>query len=547
MERAMGETKPSRAKRHGREQEEAGSSLAVVLKEHQEEIARGWAERIRGLSGSFYADLSPEQVGSLTARGVEAVVESLETGSRVALDDYAADICPAGSDAILDTSAATEALLLCKDAVLPLIREACDPDSVEVWALVSELDACLRGMVGRLTSLCAAEMSRQLQEKRARVAMLLDMAQTVSSTLELDEVVRRAAEVIVSALGVDGCTFHLVDEEQHTAVFLRQPSDWSSRVFRSFDSYTTSYFHEIMTTREPVTSYDVQTDTRFPQDTARELGAKSTVGVPLMVKGRVIAVAWAYTVDDYHRFTDEEIALAQGMGNMLGLVIQNAQLYRESKLLAVVEERARLSREIHDGCAQSLGALQLKASQLEEALSNQHFDESQGHLTELQETISRAYSDLREAMLGLRAAVEPGTGLVAALREYLLHYRAQHGLDVRLEAGEGQPATLDGEEQAQAIRIIQEALSNVRRHAGTDRASLLIERDGDGLRISLVDEGQGFDPGLFEGRDDGWHLGLRTMRERAESVGGTLTVESQPGVGTRVVLELPLSGDGGGA
>jgi len=258
----------------------------------------------------------------------------------------------------------------------------------------------------------------------------------------------------------------------------------------------------------------------------------------------VIAVAWTYTVDDYRRFTDEEIALAQGMGNMLGLVIQSAQLYEQSKLLTVMEERARLSREIHDGIAQTLGALQLKGSQLEDSLADQEVDESQRHLSELQEMVSRAYRELREEMLGLRAVVEPGTPFVPALREFLVHYQAQYGLDVRLEASEDEPAILDEEAQAQAMRIVQEALRNVRRHAGTGRATVRIERRGDGLRICVVDEGRGFDPSLLDAREDGRHLGLHTMRERAESVGGSLIVESRPAEGTSVVLQLPLYEDG---
>ena len=542
----MGESNAEQAKQGRGARDEAGSELVVLLKQHQEEIATAWAEMVQASPGSSYRGLPREEVRSLALRGLAAMAKSLETGSCTVLDEYLVDVCPVNSEAVPDVAAVTETLLLCKDAALPIIRDACGPDSSATWALVSQLDECLRWMVGRLTSLCTSEMSRKLQEQRAQVAMLLDIAQTVSSTLELDEVVSRVAEEIVAALGVDACTFNLVDEEQRSAVHLLQPSDWSSRVFRSFDSYT-SYFHEVLTTREPVTSYDVQSDPRFPLDTAREIGAKSTVGVPLMVKGKVMAVAWAYTVDDYRHFTKEEIALAQAIGNMLGLVIQNAQLYERSKLLAVMEERGRLSREIHDGIAQTLGALQLKASQIEDSLSSEDVDEPRRHLSELQDRISRAYRDLREAMLGLRAVVEPGTDLVTALREYLAHYQAQYGLDVRLEANEDEPVTLDGDTQAQLMRIVHEALSNVRRHAGTDRATLRIERHGDAVRISMVDEGRGFDASLLEGRDDGRHLGLHSMRERAASVGGTLAVESRPGQGACVVLQLPLSWDGGPA
>jgi signal transduction histidine kinase len=441
----------------------------------------------------------------------------------------------------------TEALLLCREAAVPVIREAFGADSSNTWALTQELDTCLRWMVGRLASLFAAEMSRQLQAQRAQVAMLLDIAQVASSTLELDEVVSRVAEGIVAALGVDRCVFHLLDEEQRSAVYIPQPSDWSSRVVRSFDSYT-SIFHEALTTRQPVTTYDVESDPRIPQEyEGREPGAKSSVVMPLLVKGKVVAMAGAFIVRDNRRFTEEEIALAQGIGNVLGLVIRNAQLYEQSKLLVVMEERARLAREIHDGVAQTLGALQLKASELEDSLSKEQVGESRGHLSELQSIISRAYGDVREAMFGLRAILEPGTGLMAALRQYLVHYRAQYGVEVRLEVDENEPATLDGETKAQAMRILQEALSNVRRHARTDKATLRIERHDDGVCLSVVDEGQGFDPGLFDGLDDGRHLGLRTMRERAESVGGTLTVESLPGQGTTVVLELPLVGDWRGA
>jgi len=534
----------SKAERDVKKREKASSELAALLKQHQDEIATAWAELVKSSPSSLGYPLPVQDVRSLTLWGLRSIAGSLETGSRVLLEEYLAGICPAGSEAVPDAAAVTEALLLCKEAAVPVIREALGADSSNTWALISELDACLRWMVGRLTSLFAADMNRRLQREHDQVAMVLDIAQTASSTLELGEVVRRVAEGIVAALGVDTCAFDLVDEELRSAVSLTQLSDWSSRVVRSFDSYG-GLWHEALRTREPVASYDVQADPRFGREPAGAHRLKSMLGVPLVVKGKVAAVAWVATIRDYRRFSREDIALALGMGNILGLVIQNAQLFEHSRQLTVMEERARLAREIHDGIAQTLGALQLKASQLEDSLLNQKLDESRGHLSELQEMISRAYRDLREAMFGLRAVVEPGAGLVTALREYLTRYQAQCGLEVRLEVDQGEPATLDGRTQAQTMRILQEALSNVRRHARTDAATLRIERSDDAVRISVVDRGQGFEPALLEGQNDGRHLGLHTMRERAESVGGTLIVESGPGQGTRVVLQLPLYEDGG--
>jgi signal transduction histidine kinase len=539
----MGKSRAGHAGQDKREHDEVGSELSALLRQHQEEIAATWAEMLRGLPGSPYGDLPPDGVRSLALRGLGALAKSLETGSLDVLDEYLAHVCPAGGEATLDPSVVSEALLLCKEAALSIIRDACGADASAAWDLVSSLDARLRWMVGRVTSRRMGEIRRELEEQRAQVAMLLDMAQTVGSTLELDEVVRRAAEQIVAALGVDRCSFDLVDEEKRSTVFLRRPFDGSSRVFRSFDSYT-SCLHEVLTKREPLISYDVPSDPRFDQDKARELGVKSAVSVPLMAKGKVIAVAFAYTVDDYRRFTREEIALAQGIGDIVGLVIQNAQLYERSKLVTVMEERTRLSREIHDGVAQTLGALQLKASQLEGSLSDHRVAESLGHLTELQEMISRAYRDLREAMFGLRTVAEPGTDLVRVLRRFLAHYQVQYGLDARFDVKADEPVVLDEETQAQTMRILQEALRNVLRHAGTGRATVRLERQRDGLRICVVDEGQGFDHSLLEKLGQGDHLGLHTMRERAASVGGEVTVESEPGRGTRVVLQLPLHEDG---
>ncbi len=155
----MGEPKARQTEQAKTERDKARSELAVLLKQHQEEIATAWAERIRGLADSSYGDLPLEEVRSLTLRGVQAMADSLEAGSLVVLDEYLAGLCPVDSETVPDASALTEALLLCKDAAVPIIRHACGPDSSTAWALVSALDAFLHWMVGRLTSVWEGESS----------------------------------------------------------------------------------------------------------------------------------------------------------------------------------------------------------------------------------------------------------------------------------------------------------------------------------------------------------------------------------------------------
>ena len=133
----MGESNAEQAKQGRGARDEAGSELVVLLKQHQEEIATAWAEMVQVLPGSFYRDLPPQEVRSLTVRGLEAIAESLETGSCTVLDEYLVDVCPVNSEAVPDASAVTEALLLCKDAAVPTFETpaALIPAQPGPWSL----------------------------------------------------------------------------------------------------------------------------------------------------------------------------------------------------------------------------------------------------------------------------------------------------------------------------------------------------------------------------------------------------------------------------
>jgi len=151
-----------------------------------------------------------------------------------------------------------------------------------------------------------------------------------------------------------------------------------------------------------------------------------------------------------------------------------------------------------------------------------------------------AYEGVRQSIFGLRTFVSRGLGLVPTLTEYLHEFSVQSGIAVDLEAAEGELGPVPPATEVQAVRIIQEALMNVRKHAAADHARVRIERDGAWLRVAIEDGGAGWDREAAVG---GLHFGLEMMRERAESLGGRLEVVTAPGEGTRVVATLP----GGGA
>ena len=151
-----------------------------------------------------------------------------------------------------------------------------------------------------------------------------------------------------------------------------------------------------------------------------------------------------------------------------------------------------------------------------------------------------AYEEVRQAIFGLRTFVSRGLGLVPTLTEFLHEFSVHNGIAVELETAGPPLDAVPPASEVQAVRIIQEALTNVRKHAAADRARVRLQRDGAWLRVTIEDDGVGWD--RLASRS-GLHFGLATMRERAEGLGGRFEVEAAPGRGTRVVATLP----GGGA
>jgi signal transduction histidine kinase len=238
-------------------------------------------------------------------------------------------------------------------------------------------------------------------------------------------------------------------------------------------------------------------------------------------------------------FAEEEVRLLTRLAQQVVVAIENARLYRQVRYLAALEERDRLAREMHDNLAQALGYLNLKASLTSDLLAHGEADQARAGLVEMKQITREAYTDTREAIFNLRNTVSAGRDLMPMLREYLAEYRAHYGLDTQLVMDDTTTIEFSTDVAVQLSRIIQEALTNIRKHAQATRAWVRFDREGEQIRIVVEDNGQGFD--LNATRADGEaHFGLQIMRERAASVGGTAELDPQIGRGTRVVIRVPL-------
>jgi PAS domain S-box-containing protein len=216
-------------------------------------------------------------------------------------------------------------------------------------------------------------------------------------------------------------------------------------------------------------------------------------------------------------------------------------LLQQERTLSVMQERERLARELHDGLGQMLAASHLQASTARRLLAQGATAETDECLERLAETTLEAEADVREYLLGAKTAFSAEHPFFPSLRQYLGRFSQQYGLEVDLAVPPQLEAQgLDPALEVQLLRIIQEALSNVRKHAHVLSAQVTFAIVGLQVRITIADDGQGFDPAVVARQSEGF--GLRAMRERAEGMGGTLTVTSSSGQGTQVMVEIPMGG-----
>ncbi len=236
-------------------------------------------------------------------------------------------------------------------------------------------------------------------------------------------------------------------------------------------------------------------------------------------------------------FGPAERDLLGALADMAAIAVRTTRLREAEHQWTIVAERDRIARELHDSLAQVLGVIHLRLRALEPRVRRSDAADLGAELSELADVADEAYQDVREAILGLRETIPGAEGLEGALREYLRKFSRQTGIHTSLACNGHAGDRLSPRSEVHLLRVVQEALTNVRKHAQAKRATVALEfRDG-AIWLSIEDDGRGFDPSrLEESLDHGF--GLASMRERVEQIGGTFSVHTAAGEGTTVVVRL---------
>jgi signal transduction histidine kinase len=288
---------------------------------------------------------------------------------------------------------------------------------------------------------------------------------------------------------------------------------------------------------------DINTDPRRYGFPPNHPPMTSFLGVPITVKGITVGRVYLTNKMGADEFSEEDRSLVETFALHAGIAMENARLHEQLQRLAVVDERERISQDLHDGIIQNLYAVSLSLEDVPELMGNDR-DEAAARVERAIDSIHLAIQDIRNFIFGLRPGLLEGTSLIGGLAALVEECRHNTIIEIELKMPDAlvEPPS---EITAQLLGIVSESLSNVVRHSRASRAkvSLAALDDGADLELTIEDNGIGFDPG---GVVRLGHQGLANTRARADQIGGTVTIDSRADAGTRVIVLVPRERWSGG-
>jgi two-component system nitrate/nitrite sensor histidine kinase NarX len=376
-----------------------------------------------------------------------------------------------------------------------------------------------------LLATMASEMAQALESHYLRSRELATLYR-LQQARQLNNLHGTLVEVLahsVEALEVDGGALFLAEAETTELDLLAE----SGRPLGTALALVQGLASGALQSEAPLTISDLE------HWSSRRESLRSLLIAPLRSEDRSLGslVLWAAHPN---AFTPHHVRLIRTLAGQAALLVENHQLYLQAEHQAALAERSRLAREIHDGLAQTLSYLKLRTAQIISWLELGETQRASAGLGAVRELLTEAYVDVREAIDGLH--LKPAEGKLSEwLDQVLEDFHNLSGIQVEMTTRP--ELVLPPEVQAQLLRIVQEALSNIRKHSAATRARLEWQADESWLTLGIADNGRGFDPADVPPVSQ---HGLRIMRERAELLDADFQIISRPGAGAQVVIRLPI-------
>ncbi|MFP5246714.1 MAG: GAF domain-containing protein [Thermoanaerobaculia bacterium] len=381
------------------------------------------------------------------------------------------------------------------------------------------------------------QMQERLRRQNRELLALHSAGLDVTADLSLDVVLKKVVEQARLLVGAQYGALSVIDHESRIQSFITSGISPEERAAIGPPPVGHGLLGVVLREGQHLRLQDIGKHPRSHGFPPNHPPMRSLLAVPIPCKSPFLGNLYLTEKIDADEFTPADEETLERFALQAGLAIDNAHLHQQVADLAVAEERLRIAHEMHDGLAQVLGYVNTKVQAAEMYMKREKIEEAAGQLRELATAARQAYSDVRESIVGLRTLPGPRQSLAEVLGEYLERWEEMSRVSTTLVLDP--EMQLSAKQELQIVRIVQESLTNVRKHAKATHARVELKRTNGNLVGTITDNGLGFNAAA-RARGEFPQFGLSTMRERAESIGGTLTIDSAPGAGTTVRFELPV-------
>lgn len=382
------------------------------------------------------------------------------------------------------------------------------------------------------------QQTRRIQQKTHSLEILYDIAANINAANDLEDLLTRFLHTLKDVVNARAGTVRMLTEDGDMQLIASSGLDEEVVKQEKLISIDRCLCGQAAQHGEVYALDDITGCGQFAGRPFFDTEKVEMIAVPLRYRGKVLGVYNLFT--EQHDLVEREDMkdLLTSVGHHLGMAIEKSRLDEEANLLSIMEERTRLANELHDSLAQSLASLKFQVRVLDETLHSGKESALWQELERIENSLDEAYTELRELIAHFRAPIDK-RGLIPAVEQAVERFRRNSQINAFLQL-EWDETKLPAEVEIQVLRIIQEALANIRKHSKANAVRVLMRATADhDFMVMIEDDGVGMPDKVIEG-GPGEHLGLKILEERAARIHGKVRIESDSGEGTRVTLTFPL-------
>jgi signal transduction histidine kinase len=439
---------------------------------------------------------------------------------------------------------------------IPLVRDTTVVGSLSlVLPPSSELTEARRGLLIRMAKGVGRIASRMTelelaQQSLKQMEVFYQVGQALVTTFDVNKLLSDTMQLAVNMIDAGAASIMLIDEEKQELIFEVSHGSRAKMLRQQRIPLEEGIAGWVARHGQPVITNNARTDDRFSHRVDVRTGflTQSIAAVPLRIKGRIIGVLEVLNKYSEEGFNQEDIRLMNSIAAQAAIAIENARLYQQVRqerdhiIKAQENVRRELARNLHDGPVQLLSAISMSLDHLER-LNKVKPEAVHNEITALRNLVNQATRDARNLLFEMRPVILETQGLVAALEEYVNQLRGSEDFTIHFETVKH--VDYDTKVAGTIFSVVQEAINNIKRHAGARNVWLSFEIRNNQFIVTVRDDGTGFDVSK-KSEDQKRHFGLLNMRERAELIEAELQIESRPespNRGTTIRLILPLPAD----